>query len=195
MCGTPCCPHLPRAGLAALQGDDVIGGIAAYELPKFERLRKEIYLYHLAVASAHRRPSRCLASWACVKTCFTSTCRHSPKKPDSFSGASGGNRTHINGFGDRYTIHCATPAGQKIVFRKLESRPGTVEGEIARWLRRFFRGVRATGCVRPRSARVNCRAKARGRRGKVRRCGRGGGGGWGARRRRSCGAPGGFCPR
>jgi aminoglycoside 3-N-acetyltransferase I len=41
--------------IAALKGDDVIGGIAAYELPKFERPRKEIYLYDLAVASAHRR--------------------------------------------------------------------------------------------------------------------------------------------
>ena len=26
------------------------------------------------------------------------------------SGASAGSRTRINGFGDRYTIHCATPA-------------------------------------------------------------------------------------
>lgn len=41
--------------LAALRGDAVIGGIAAYELTKFERERKEIYLYDLAVAAPHRR--------------------------------------------------------------------------------------------------------------------------------------------
>ena len=41
--------------LAALQGNDVIGGIAAYELPKYEQQRSEIYLYDLAVAAAHRR--------------------------------------------------------------------------------------------------------------------------------------------
>ena len=40
--------------LAALQDGDVIGGLAAYELPKFEQARSEIYLYDLAVA-AHRR--------------------------------------------------------------------------------------------------------------------------------------------
>lgn len=41
--------------LAALQGNEVIGGIAAYELPKYEQQRSEIYLYDLAVAAAHRR--------------------------------------------------------------------------------------------------------------------------------------------
>ena len=41
--------------LAALDGDDVIGGLAAYVLPKFERERSEIYIYDLAVAEAHRR--------------------------------------------------------------------------------------------------------------------------------------------
>ena len=41
--------------LVALKGDDVVGGIAAYELRKFEQERSEIYLYDLAVASAHRR--------------------------------------------------------------------------------------------------------------------------------------------
>ena len=40
--------------LAALEDGDVIGGLAAYELPKFEQARSEIYLYDLAVA-AHRR--------------------------------------------------------------------------------------------------------------------------------------------
>ncbi len=41
--------------LAALQGDEVIGGLAAYELQKFEQERSEIYIYDLAVLSAHRR--------------------------------------------------------------------------------------------------------------------------------------------
>ncbi len=41
--------------LAALKNGEVVGGIAAYELRKFEQERSEIYLYDLAVASAHRR--------------------------------------------------------------------------------------------------------------------------------------------
>jgi len=36
--------------LVALAGEEVIGGLAAYELIKFERERKEIYVYDLAVA-------------------------------------------------------------------------------------------------------------------------------------------------
>ncbi|MEN3296384.1 MAG: aminoglycoside 3-N-acetyltransferase [Burkholderiales bacterium] len=41
--------------LAALKGSDAVGGIAAYELKKFEQERSEIYIYDLAVAAAHRR--------------------------------------------------------------------------------------------------------------------------------------------
>lgn len=41
--------------LAALKGDEVVGGIAAYELPKYEQARSEIYIYDLAVAAPHRR--------------------------------------------------------------------------------------------------------------------------------------------
>lgn len=41
--------------LAALRNGAVIGGIAAYELKKFEQERSEIYIYDLAVAYAHRR--------------------------------------------------------------------------------------------------------------------------------------------
>jgi aminoglycoside 3-N-acetyltransferase I len=41
--------------VAALKGDDVVGGLAAYELHKFEQPRSEIYIYDLAVAEAHRR--------------------------------------------------------------------------------------------------------------------------------------------
>jgi len=41
--------------LAALEGMDVVGGLAAYELKKFEQERSEIYIYDLAVSSEHRR--------------------------------------------------------------------------------------------------------------------------------------------
>jgi aminoglycoside 3-N-acetyltransferase I len=41
--------------LAALDGDAVIGGLAAYVLQKFEQERSEIYIYDLAVAEAYRR--------------------------------------------------------------------------------------------------------------------------------------------
>lgn len=33
----------------------IVGGLTAYELPKLEAARSEIYLYDLAVAEAHRR--------------------------------------------------------------------------------------------------------------------------------------------
>lgn len=41
--------------LAALKGDEVVGGLAAYELHKFEQERSEIYIYDLAVGERHRR--------------------------------------------------------------------------------------------------------------------------------------------
>ena len=41
--------------LAALKDGRVVGGLAAYELRKFEQERSEIYIYDLAVAAAHRR--------------------------------------------------------------------------------------------------------------------------------------------
>ena len=41
--------------LAALKNGDVVGALTAYELKKFEQERSEIYIYDLAVASAHRR--------------------------------------------------------------------------------------------------------------------------------------------
>ena len=41
--------------LAALEGSEVVGGIAAYELHKFEQERSEIYIYDLAVAAPYRR--------------------------------------------------------------------------------------------------------------------------------------------
>lgn len=46
-------PHF--IALAALDGDAVIGGLAAYVMPKFERERSEIYIYDLAVVDTHRR--------------------------------------------------------------------------------------------------------------------------------------------
>ena len=41
--------------LAAFEGSQVVGGLAAYELKKFEQERSEIYIYDLAVAATHRR--------------------------------------------------------------------------------------------------------------------------------------------
>src|SRR5438105_12806551 len=41
--------------LVALKDNITVGGIAAYELRKFEQERSEIYIYDLAVAAAHRR--------------------------------------------------------------------------------------------------------------------------------------------
>lgn len=42
-------------GVAALNGEKVVGGLAAYVLRKFEQARSEIYIYDLAVDAAHRR--------------------------------------------------------------------------------------------------------------------------------------------
>jgi aminoglycoside 3-N-acetyltransferase I len=41
--------------IAALKNGAVVGGLAAYELQKFEQERSEIYIYDLAVAAEHRR--------------------------------------------------------------------------------------------------------------------------------------------
>ena len=41
--------------LVALAGEEVLGGLVAYELDKFERMRREFYIYDLAVAAEHRR--------------------------------------------------------------------------------------------------------------------------------------------
>lgn len=41
--------------LVAINGNEVIGGLAAYELEKFEQERREIYIYDLAVAERYRR--------------------------------------------------------------------------------------------------------------------------------------------
>ena len=41
--------------IVALNNGNVIGGLAAYELKKYEQKRSEIYIYDLAVANEHRR--------------------------------------------------------------------------------------------------------------------------------------------
>ncbi len=41
--------------LAAVDGEEVVGGLAAYVLPKFEQARSEIYIYDLAVDERYRR--------------------------------------------------------------------------------------------------------------------------------------------
>jgi aminoglycoside 3-N-acetyltransferase I len=41
--------------IVALSDDDVLGGLVAYELDKFERMRREVYIYDLAADAAHRR--------------------------------------------------------------------------------------------------------------------------------------------
>lgn len=46
-------PHF--IAVVALDGETVVGGLAAYQLDKFERDRREIYIYDLAVLESHRR--------------------------------------------------------------------------------------------------------------------------------------------
>jgi len=41
--------------IAAASNGKVVGGLAAYALPKFEQARTEIYIYDLAVDEGHRR--------------------------------------------------------------------------------------------------------------------------------------------
>ena len=41
--------------IVALAGEEVLGGLVAYELDKFEQARREVYIYDLAVSAEHRR--------------------------------------------------------------------------------------------------------------------------------------------
>ena len=41
--------------LVAVAGGEVVGGLVAYELDKFERMRREVYIYDLAVAQEYRQ--------------------------------------------------------------------------------------------------------------------------------------------
>lgn len=43
------------AAVVAINSGDVVGGLAGYLLPKFERRRSEFYIYDLAVLQEHRR--------------------------------------------------------------------------------------------------------------------------------------------
>ena len=38
-----------------MNNTEIVGGLVAYELEKFEQERKEIYIYDLAVSEEHRR--------------------------------------------------------------------------------------------------------------------------------------------
>lgn len=40
--------------LVAEEGDAVVGGLVAYELPKLEQARSEVYIYDVAVLEAYR---------------------------------------------------------------------------------------------------------------------------------------------
>jgi ribosomal protein S18 acetylase RimI-like enzyme len=71
----PDTPYLERLlardtfiALAALDGARVVGGLAAYVLPKFEQARSEVYIYDLAVAQTHRRQGIATAMIAELRT-------------------------------------------------------------------------------------------------------------------------------
>ena len=60
--GRPDRPYLERVlatdhiiPLVAMSGDEIVGGLVAYELDKFEQPRREIYIYDLAVREDQRR--------------------------------------------------------------------------------------------------------------------------------------------
>ena len=46
-------PHI--IPIVALAEGEVVGGLVAYELDKYEQARSEVYIYDLAVAEPHRR--------------------------------------------------------------------------------------------------------------------------------------------
>jgi aminoglycoside 3-N-acetyltransferase I len=54
-------------GVAALVDGAVVGGLAAYVLPKFEQARKEIYIYDLGVLEEHRRKGLAVAMIEALK--------------------------------------------------------------------------------------------------------------------------------
>ena len=60
--------------LAAVQDGAVVDGLAAYELPKFEQERSEIYIYDLAVVAAHRRQGVATALIEQVKVIAAARC-------------------------------------------------------------------------------------------------------------------------
>lgn len=54
--------------ISAFEGTQVIGGLAAYVLPKFEQARSEVYIYDLAVKEACRRRGVATAMIECLKS-------------------------------------------------------------------------------------------------------------------------------
>lgn len=53
--------------LLATEDDDVVGGLVAYELVKFEQARSEIYVYDLAVRADRRRQGAATALIGALK--------------------------------------------------------------------------------------------------------------------------------
>ena len=53
--------------LVAMHGDEVVGGLVAYELAKLERVRSELYVYDLAVAERWRRRGIATALLECLR--------------------------------------------------------------------------------------------------------------------------------
>jgi aminoglycoside 3-N-acetyltransferase I len=58
--------------IAAVADDEVVGGLTAYVLPKFEQARSELYIYDLAVSEAHRKRGLATAMIAKLKAIATS---------------------------------------------------------------------------------------------------------------------------
>lgn len=53
--------------IGAYAGDELVGGLAGYVLPKFEQARSEFYIYDLAVAPAYRRQGVATAMIRCLQ--------------------------------------------------------------------------------------------------------------------------------
>lgn len=53
--------------LVALAGNEVVGGLVAYQLDKFEQERSEIYIYDLAVVERWRRKGIATALIDCLR--------------------------------------------------------------------------------------------------------------------------------
>jgi aminoglycoside 3-N-acetyltransferase I len=82
--------------LVAIRGGDVVGGLAAYVLRKFEQERNEVYIYYLAVASQHRR--RGIATGLIERLKFIAKARRAhviyvQADPGDAASARGGNRS------------------------------------------------------------------------------------------------------
>ena len=66
--------------------------------------------YHTSSKSVQRWPENLLPIYPTVPLSSSSFLIFSQPSSKNRTGASAGSRTRIDGFGDRYTIHCATPA-------------------------------------------------------------------------------------